>query len=850
MPEQPQAPPPWDRVRALFEQVLDRPAAERTGLLQAAGETLAAEVRELLRQHEAEEAAPQFMVTPARVPGVPPDRRGQRLGPWRLTVLLGSGGMGDVWEALRDDGAYDARVAVKLLQTGHSAAELMARFQQEQRLLARLNHPHIARLLDAGQTEDGHPYFVMEAVDGRPLDEACRGLPLAARLQLFLQLTDAVAHAHRRGLIHRDLKPANVLVDSESQVKLLDFGIAHALDRTPEAAEGPRPLTPGFASPEQVRGDPITAASDVYSLGVLLHVLVTGVRPYGRGTTTSSEALRAVLDEEPTRPSQAGPDPHADAGVPRRQLAGDLDAIVLKALAKPVAERYGSVDALAEDLRAVLALRPVSARPRTPIYVAGRLVARHRGTVAASLLALLAVVAALGTAAWQTRDALAALALAALVLALGFSTWQARLAALARDEARSRLGQTNGLVREVLMRYADMATFLPGGLRMKADLLTDAIAHLERLRVSAPLDGELAGELAKAYARLADMQLPTLDTTLNDAEQALANTRLALALFPQAEPALREDPELFLWWARALRCQATLAQLDGKPDAAMAELRRRLSLLGTALQRFPAHHSLRFERASNLLAIGQLHKDTLHRASLDQPEQALQAFREAQAAYEALARDKPDDADIFFELGSAADMQLQVLHGLGRLQEARAVGLQAVAWRDQALSMRPTHTSYRLGAAGVRNNLVSFLLNTGQTEELADLAQRGEALVQELEQADPGVAVWAERRQLFALQWGRALQVAGQPAQAVPRLLDALQGMAPAQAGNLLVRRAIGWLALARCQAALGEGAAARASLQSALGDLLQRLAEQPDDARAAACMAEAQSLVAGIMPA
>jgi tetratricopeptide (TPR) repeat protein len=842
------AAPPWAEVRALFEALAEAPREEREPLLRrdSVDPALAAEVRALLAAHDAEPSADTgFLARPARLPQAPPDRRGQRLGPWRLTLPLGSGGMGEVWEAQRDDGAYEARVAIKLLQTGFDASELLQRFRQEQRLLARLNHPNIARLLDAGQADDGQPYFVMEAVDGRPLDEACRGLPLEARLRLVLQLADAISHAHRQGLIHRDLKPANVLVDAHGQVKLLDFGIAHAMDRDPEAAEAPRPLTPGYASPEQVRGEPVTAASDVYSLGVLLHVVLTGVRPYGRGSSTAAAALQAVLDDAPTRPSQAPSDPRADAGVPRQQLAGDLDAIALKAMAKSVGQRYGSVEALAGDLRAMLASRPVSARPRTPAYVARRFVARHRSTAAAAVLALVAVVAALGTAAWQTRDALAALALVVLAVALGFSTWQARQAARARDEAQSRLAQTNGLVRDVLMRYADMATFLPGGLQIKADLLTDTIVHLERLQHSAPRDLRLIGERAKAHARLADMQLPIQDATLDRQEQSELNTERALPLFPLAEPAHRDDPEFFVWWARALHCRASLDQLAGDPAGALRRQQRRLGLLETVLRSHPGHYALRFERANTLLAIGQIHKDTLHRPSLEQPEAALQAFGSAQLAYAALAQEKPDGGDAAFELGSVADMQLQVLHGLGRLAEAREAGERAVAWRDKALATRPTHSAYRMGSVGVRNNLVSFMLNTGQTDGIEALASSGEALVHALERDDPGQGLWTSRRRLFALNWGRALLAAGRAEEAVPRLNEAMADMMEATSGHMLVRRAIGSLALARAKALLGDSVAARRHAEQANADLRMRLAEDPGDSRAQQCLREVEELVA-----
>ncbi len=845
----------WSDVRTLFERVLSAPVDQRAALLDqaGAGAPTVREVRDLLAHHEAEEAAGSaFLAGHASLAAAAPmDRRGERLGPWRLTAPLGSGGMGEVWEAQRDDGAYEARVAVKLLPAGLDSDERQALVLQETRALARLNHPHIARLLDAGRSADGRPYFVMEAVDGRPLDESCRGLPLAARLRLFLQLADAVSHAHHHGLVHRDLKPANVLVDGAGQVKLLDFGIAQALDlahNDPDEADAPRPLTPGYASPEQVRGERITAASDVYSLGVLLHVLVTGVRPYGRGTTTAAAALRAVLEEEPTRPSQCvvdpRADPQADPGVPRRRLAGDLDAIVLKALAKPVGARYGSVDALAADLRAMLALQPVSARPRTPVYVAGRFVARHRGTVTASLLALLAVAAALGASAWQARDAMAALALVALAVGLGVSSWQARLAALARDEARSRLAQTSTLVREVLMRYADMATFLPGGLRMKADLLTDTIAHLERLHISAPGDGELAAELAKAHARLADVQLPGLDTTLDLAEDCGAHTQRALLLFPAGEASQRDDPEFFQWWARAFRCQAKLQRLGGETQASLETYERLRRFLHGVLQRFPRHHTLRFEHASALVGMGTA-LDTWFEPSLGLSARALEVLAEADAAYAALAVDQPGDSDVPYQLGTIAGAQMIVLKRLGRIDEALDAGRRAVRCREQALALQPDNTAYREGVAGESNNLTAELLQAGLVAEALAVSARGEAVICALEAEDPGVPTWTARRRWFALHRGRALWAASQPAEALPRLLEAMLGMAQSDSGWALGRR--GWCALelALVQRALGEHEAAQHAALQAVADLQRRVLEDPADALAAGRLRQAQGIIA-----
>jgi tetratricopeptide (TPR) repeat protein len=858
------AKPPWLQVRELFEQLAELPPPLRSARLQAVPleATIARELRELLAQHDAEESAggaflgqPLRLVEPRpRADALPEAGEGLRLGPWRLTMLLGSGGMGQVWEAERDDGAFDARVAVKLLPADRAGGQAL--LQREQRALARLSHPNIARLLDAGIGRDGRPYVVMEAVDGRPLDAACRGLPLAQRLALFLQLADAVSHAHRQGLVHRDLKPANVLVTAEGQVKLLDFGIAQALQGAPEDPGAVRALTPGYASPEQVRGEAVGPASDVYALGVLLHRLLTGTRPYADPQAPGSapaaapsvaQALRAVLETVPTPPSQTPVPLHddADPGVPRPALRGDLDAIVARALAKPVRERYASVDALAADLRAALAHRPVSARPHTPAYLLRCVVQRHRGTVAAALLALLAVAGALGTTAWQTGEAIAALALAAMATGLAASTWQARAASQARDEAQQRLAQTSVLVREVLMRYADMATFLPGGLRMKADLLNDTIAHLARLRVSAPADAELAGELAKAHARLADMQLPGLDTTLDQPEEARANADRALALFPEGEPAHRDDPAYAMWWARALRVQQKMQRLAGEVEASMALSERLRRFLQAALRRHPADFALRFELGSVLLSIGQAN-DTWHEPSLNRAQQALAALTEAEAVFAELARDRPGDSDVRFQLGTVAGAQAIVLMKQGRSNEAIAAGRRAVQWREQALALRPDHTSYRGGVAGEGNNLAMNLLSLGTPEADAEaeaVTARGEALMRALEAQDPDLPTWSARRRWFAMHRGRALLAVGRAAEAVPVLTEALQEMACAGNGPTVGRR--GWCALelAHAEAAQGRPDAAARHAAQAVADLQQRLAEAPDDADAAARLQAAQAL-------
>ncbi|MEO8280949.1 MAG: serine/threonine-protein kinase, partial [Ideonella sp.] len=391
----------WERVREIYAAARQQPASVRAAWLEAQDmpADVGDEVRSLLAYADQDDADDGFLAAPvlpwsAVDPELDLQRRiGQRLGDWQITGRLGTGGMGDVFEVRRADGSFEGVAAVKLLKRGMDSAAVLQRFAQERQALARLNHPHIARLLDAGASEDGLPYFVLEYVEGRPIDEAVQGLTLEARLTLFLQLADAVAYAHRHLLVHRDLKPGNVLVDAEGRVKLLDFGIAKALDPL-EAGDshatigGVRPYTPHYASPEQVRGEPVGTATDIYSLGVLLYQLLTGVRPTGRGATTPAEAARSVLEDAPTRPSQLSADDAVDPQwlQTRRKLAGDLDNILLKALEKPAERRYASVDAMAADVRAYLSGHPVSARAPRPAYVLGKFVRRNRWAVLAGAL--------------------------------------------------------------------------------------------------------------------------------------------------------------------------------------------------------------------------------------------------------------------------------------------------------------------------------------------------------------------------------------------------------------------------------------------------------------------------------
>jgi serine/threonine protein kinase len=397
----------WRRVRALFDQAVELPAEGRRSFLDGLPEEergLRGDVESLLASAD---GLGDFLAAPAAEDaGLAAARVPDAIGPYRVLRQIGAGGMGTVYLAERSDAEYRREVAIKVVQRGMGSDFILRRFRTERQILAALDHPNIARLFDGGTTEDGLPYFVMEHIVGEDLlaYAEARRLTVRERIALFREVCSAVAYAHQRLVVHRDLKPGNVIVTEEGVPKLLDFGLAKLLepDSSGSGAEmtatGVRIFTPEYASPEQVRGGPVTTASDVYSLGVVLYRLLTGQSPY-RVPTRSPEAIsRAVLEQDPVRPSSA-----TVSGA--RALRGDLDTIVARALRKEPERRYGSAEQLSEDLRRYLEGLPVHARRGTLRYRTAKFVRRHTGGLAAAALLVLSLVGGLAASLWQMRQA-------------------------------------------------------------------------------------------------------------------------------------------------------------------------------------------------------------------------------------------------------------------------------------------------------------------------------------------------------------------------------------------------------------------------------------------------------------
>jgi serine/threonine protein kinase len=410
------SPDQWRALSPHLDEALDMTEDQRStwlSSLQAVNPVLASQLELLLHEHRVLSEKGFLEATPMELPGKVA-LAGQTFGAYTLVSQIGHGGMGTVWLAQRNDGRFERSVAVKVLNVALMGKGGEERFRREGRILGRLTHPHIAELIDAGVSPNGQPYLVLEYVEGDHIDRFCdqNKLDVRARVRLFLDALHAVAEAHANQIVHRDLKPSNLLVRLDGQAKLLDFGIAKLLEtegqigESPITLEGARALTPEYAAPEQLKGEAVTAATDVYAAGVLLYVLLTGQHPTGAGPQTPARLIEAILDTEPLRPSatvaQTRIKQETTVTNARRRattpdklvrlLRGDLDTIVGKALKKSPQERYVSIEAFAEDLRRYLRYQPITARPDTVAYRTGKFIRRHRSSVGAALLVTVALV--------------------------------------------------------------------------------------------------------------------------------------------------------------------------------------------------------------------------------------------------------------------------------------------------------------------------------------------------------------------------------------------------------------------------------------------------------------------------
>lgn len=545
-------PAEWSTVKEILSGALECPPVERSAFLEKACGRDPALRRRVDALIEADERAWSMLEAPAAASSSLAALRlpvaGERVGAYELLSELGHGGMGVVFLARRADDQFEKKVAIKLARSGIAGDSLERRFRAERQIVAGLDHPNIARLLDGGSTPDGRLYFVMEYVEGQPLTRWCQAHPLGTRerLEIFLEVCAAVQYAHQHLVVHRDLKPANILVTEQGKVKLLDFGIAKLVDPDPsgEAAERTgtlfRLLTPDYASPEQVRGELISTSTDVYALGVVLYELLTGERPYRVEGCSPAEMQWIICEREPARPSSRV---EARLG---KELAGDLDTIVLTALRKEPGRRYRSVDAFSQDIRFHLSGQPIEARTDAFGYRAGKFVRRHRAAVAASALVGLALSGG-------------------LVMTLR----EARRARAAEARAEQRFNEVRKLANSYLFELHDAIRDLPGSTAARGLLVKRALEYLDSLSREKGSDPGLQRELAAAYQRVGDVLGRAGEANLGDVAGSQASYRKALEIRQRLATRRPNDRALLLELA-------TSYDSNGEPRNAL-EIRERVA---------------------------------------------------------------------------------------------------------------------------------------------------------------------------------------------------------------------------------------------------------------------------------
>jgi tetratricopeptide (TPR) repeat protein/tRNA A-37 threonylcarbamoyl transferase component Bud32 len=670
----------WQAVGDLFEQAVHLPAGDRTRLVEeAAGgdEELRREVQSLLANHQA--AAGGFVqeqiknalaaFVEASVSGTQPTR----VGPYRLVRELGRGGMGTVFLAERDDDQYLARVAVKLVRPGMDTDFILERFRRERQTLARLQHPNISRLLDGGTTDGGLPYIVMEYIDGLWLTDyaVTHRLAIEDRLRLFIDVCSAVDYAHRNFVIHRDLKPGNILVNADGVPKLLDFGICKLLIVEPGSASDTvaAPMTPNYASPEQVRGEPLTLLSDIYSLGAVLYELLTGKCPRQFATLTPQAIERAVALNAIARPSAA-----ADKAL-ARGLAGDLDNIVMRALDAEPPRRYESAAQFADDLRRYLRHEPVQARPPTVRYRATKFARRNRLAIAATAAVFIA-----------------------LTGGLAVSTYESRIAA-------ARLQQIRSLSDTLVFDVHDAVRDLPGATKARQIIVQTALQYLDSSANSVKGDPGAEKALAKAYRRLGDVQGNVQTANLGDPAGAQARYGQAVALL---DDALRRTPgdvdaitERLILYSRL----GTLHAYTGQLRDAVQTLQEGIRFAGPVV----ASNDPELQKA-----LAGVYLDSSDaRRNLNDNAGALRDATESLRLYRRVAELRPSDPTVRHALASGYAAAGMAESGLNQMREALAHFRDGTTEMEKLVAAEPHNVSWNRDLMLAYGHIADALGNPG-----------------------------------------------------------------------------------------------------------------------------------------
>jgi eukaryotic-like serine/threonine-protein kinase len=739
----------WQQVTDTLSHALELSSAGRAQYLSEIAKTdpeLRSEVESLLGSHE--KAGAGFLNMPAvqSLPDLTVEKKsdrdtmlGRRLGAYQIVEQIGEGGMGAVYRAFRADDQYRKQVALKVIRGGEDSGFVVSRFRNERQILASLDHPNIARLLDGGTTDEGSPYFVMELIEGESLIRYCnhRQLSVSERLKLFLQVCSAVQFAHQHLIIHRDIKPGNILVTADGTPKLLDFGIAKILDS--EAAPGQfeptmtvvRLLTPGYASPEQIKGEVITTTTDVYSLGVVLYELLTGAHPHRVPGDTPQKIAKAVCEIEPRKPSTIArktgsqPKPENDRASTKKslvaenpaklckELSGDIDNIILMALRKEPQRRYVSVEQFAEDIRRHLADLPVVARKDTVGYRTSKFITRHKASVAAATIVAITLVAGLAITLYEAHVARV----------------QAAIAREQKARAERRFNDVRKLANSLMFEIHDSIVDLPGATQARKLIVSRAQEYLDSLSQESNEDPSLQRELATAYDRVGDALGYSGAANLGDFAGASQNYAKALAIRESLGAANPADLTIQTELADEYFRVAGVLQSMGDFDGALKTLQRAQPFM----QRVQAQpHDPKLEdRIAGLY---------FYTASVLEKKgdvsNALKNYRLGAAVREPIATDSPSSA--LFRAHLVADYNgiAKMLSLSGDIDDAIPYATKGLAIIQQLSDAKPDSATLRewLGESYVISG--ELFQHKGNLENALNLDRKAEEIFMKLRSAD------------------------------------------------------------------------------------------------------------------
>lgn len=757
----------WQEVKAALAEVLELAPQDRTMYLEdrcAEDSTLRQDLESLIAAGE--RAGDQFLgesqiAAAAREIDEATSWVGRRIGSYKIIEPIGAGGMGEVFRAVRADDQYRKEVAIKVVRAGQFGKAIVARFKNERQILAGLDHPNLARLLDGGTTEDGVPYLVMELIEGCPITEYCDAheLSVKERLLLFLDVCAGVHYAHQHLVIHRDIKPHNILVTPAGAPKLLDFGIAKILEADPAervsdyTLTGFRVLTPRYASPEQIMGNAMTTATDVYSLGVLLYELLTGTTPYDATTVSLHDLPRLICEGEVRKPSQAierernepqtGPLRQVSQEKLRSQLSGDIDTIVSMAMRKDPLRRYASVRDLHEDIRRHLESIPVIARKDTFWYRANRFVARHKAAVAATCLVALVMVAGMIVTIRAERT------------------------------AKRRFDDVRALANSLIFDVHDSVKDLPGSTPARKIIVDRALRYLNVLGQESNGDLGLQRELATAYERVGTVQGDFLENNLGDVEGTLTSYRKALELREQIESASKDWRD-GIALARAYRLVAHQLWANGDPRGARGPINSAIAMAEAINAKHPNDIDVLYELGFDYEVSGD---QIAYPGDPQGNEKRIDDDRHALAVDETLLKSKPDD--ITWLHGYSVDLSEMGL----RLEADNPAEAQKIYEKsleiDRRLVQLTTDMRYQRSVAMDYGSIASVYNDMGDYPHAVENNLKDLALYQQMEGADPRNALLRRGLAIAYMNTADACSRAGRMAMALDYSNRGLEIMRP-----------------------------------------------------------------------